>query len=205
VPHSGDFNLEVLVGNVASTQALATGHQESAVLGPGGIELYLTAGAYAITDPASGSDTLDAYGATGTINAFGNFDTIGGSFAAIHATTINAIGDENALITANGNDTINLVGSGDTVTAGAATSNTTSQVNFLAGGNETLVLTYTDTVVGFDQAADDTIMPSINSGVTDTVVSSSLTNSGTDTLISLHEGSTILLKGVTNFDNTFFN
>jgi hypothetical protein len=59
---------------------------------------------------------------------------------------------------------------------------------------------YSDTIVGFDEAAGDHIH--LEGG--HTVASSQLVN-GTDTLIKLSDGSTILLKWVSHVDNSIFN
>ena len=74
------------------------------------------------------------------------------------------------------------------------------------GPNQTLQdgpAIYTDTVVGFDATAGDRI------GLTTDTVANALahtaqTNAGQDTMITLADTSTILLKGVNHIDTTAF-
>ena len=63
---------------------------------------------------------------------------------------------------------------------------------------------FTDTVVGFDQAAGDRIHLTSDT-VANAVAHSAQVNAGADTLITLSDGSTILLKGVTHIDSSFFS
>jgi hypothetical protein len=64
--------------------------------------------------------------------------------------------------------------------------------------------TYHDTVVGFDQAAGDRIHLTTDSA-SDALACSKQVNGGHDTLITLQDGSTILLKGVSHIDHGVFN
>ena len=67
------------------------------------------------------------------------------------------------------------------------------------GGNK-----FADTVVGFDQAAGDRIHLTTDT-VADAVAHSTQVNGGADTMITLSDGSTILLKGVSHIDPSFFS
>jgi hypothetical protein len=61
---------------------------------------------------------------------------------------------------------------------------------------------FDDTVVGFNQAAGASIQTPDNPA---TVAAASTVVGGTDMLISLSDGSTLLLKYVTGVDATFFH
>jgi hypothetical protein len=78
----------------------------------------------------------------------------------------------------------------------------------LTGGNMTIVdgpNTYSDTVVGFDQSAGDAIQLTGTDTSVYAVAHQTPENGGQDTLITLNDGSTILLKGVSHIDSTFFS
>lgn len=158
----------------------------------------------------SGADTINvlgnndlAIGGTGsdTINVAGSFDTVDGGSDDL----INLIGSSSQINQGTGLDTINVVGSDDTVSAGAQAGTNEGLVNFLGGnmifadaGNQ-----FTDTVVGFDQAAGDRIHLTSDT-VANALAHSAQVNGGADTLITLTDGSTILLKGVSHIDTGFF-
>jgi hypothetical protein len=77
-------------------------------------------------------------------------------------------------------------------------------INFLSAANELFIASgavYSDTIIGFAQANGDRI----HLAAGDTVASSTLVNGGQDTLITLSNSSTILLKGVANLDPSFFS
>ncbi len=98
-------------------------------------------------------------------------------------------------------------GSGDTVVAGSAAGTNQDTVTFLYGGNHLFVdggNQFADTVIGFSQAAGDRIHLTSDT-VANALANSTQVNGGQDTLITLSDGSTILLKGVTHVDNTFFS
>jgi hypothetical protein len=72
--------------------------------------------------------------------------------------------------------------------------------------NQTFVDTaaiYNDTVIGFSDAAGDRIHLTTDT-VRDALAHSTQVNGGADTLISLSDSSTILLKGITHIDSGFF-
>ena len=62
---------------------------------------------------------------------------------------------------------------------------------------------FDDTVFGFDQSAGDRIHL-VTDTVANAVANSTLVNSGHDMLITLSDGSTILLSGVSHIDSTVF-
>lgn len=74
--------------------------------------------------------------------------------------------------------------------------------------NETFAdtdLIYNDTVVGFDQTIGDRIQLAGNDTADYALAHAAQTNGGQDTLIALNDGSSILLKGITHIDNSFFS
>jgi hypothetical protein len=80
--------------------------------------------------------------------------------------------------------------------------------NLIYFGGSNNVLTdgatpFNDTVIGFNQTAEDHIHLTSDS-VSDALAHTSLLN-GTDTLITLSHGSTILLKWISHIDASFFN
>ena len=113
-------------------------------------------------------------------------------------------GASDTVSTGSGPESITLTGFDDTVQAGAF-GNTTAASITLLGASMTFAdgsHTYADTVTGFSQGAGDTIKLSATGH---TVASSNQVNGGADTLITLSSGSTILLKGVSHIDNSFFS
>jgi len=256
----GAFNLEIFVGTDASAPALAPGYQGLAVLSPGGYELDLISGAFAVTDNGTGGETLAADGTNETIaggaafsnlilngndntangGSGGNFIEVNGAGDTVHAgsggaaidvstsgntiiggggsatitdlaggntiiggsgpDTITAIGNDDAITGGSGADLVNALGAGDTVNAGAGN----MTIDAVGGGlqfNDNSGAVYNDTIVGFSNAAGDHIH--LSGG--DTVQTTAAVNSGQDTLITLSDGSTILLKGVTSVSSSFFN
>ena len=107
-----------------------------------------------------------------------------------------------------------IAGASDTVTAGTLNGGVEQDLvtfvggdmNFAdAGGTEV----YADTVVGFSQSAGDTIaLTGANggaAGISAAVNNQQSQNGGQDTIITLNNGSTILLKGVAHVDSSFFS
>jgi len=64
---------------------------------------------------------------------------------------------------------------------------------------------YADTVVGFSQGLGDTIKLTGGDTSAYALAHSTQVNGGADTLITLNDGSTILLKGVSHIDGSFFS
>src|SRR5271170_5463962 len=181
-PTAGDFNLEVYVGSLANVPALAPGYQGLAVLTSGGLELDLISGGNDLITDNGNFDQFKDGGGADTITVTGSFDAINLS----------------------GTDTVGFLGgSYDTVTAGAQPGTNADLINLSAGTNNFTFADgsniYADTVVGFDQAAGDRIHLTTDT-VADALANSTQVNSGQDTLITLSDHSTILLKGVTHVD-----
>jgi len=65
--------------------------------------------------------------------------------------------------------------------------------------------TYSDTISGFSQNAGDTIHLTGGNTSSFAVANATPQNGGADTLITLNDGSTILLKGISHIDQSFFN
>jgi len=102
-----------------------------------------------------------------------------------------------------GTTTIYDDGANDTVTAFAGD----ALVNFGGSGQtfQDASANYADTIVGFDQGTGDRIHLTGTDTVTFALANSTQVNGGADTLITLNDGSTILLKGVTQIDGTYFS
>jgi hypothetical protein len=210
-PSGGAFNLEIFVGSDANAPAVAPSYQGLAVLSPSGSELDLISGAYAIVDNGTGDDTIDANGANETITGGGGSDTLvlnGNGNIANSGTGNDTVGlsGNNDMANINGTDTVNVSGGTlDTVTAGAGN----GLIN-LAGSASDFTLVdgpniYSDTVVGFNQAAGDTIHLTGSDTASYAVAHSQPANGGQDTMIMLNDGSTILLKGITSINGSFFS
>src|SRR5262249_46600560 len=134
---------------------------------------------------------------------FANSDTVNGGSGA---DLINVFGSSSQINQGTGSDTINVIGNADTVTAGSSAGTNQGTVNFL-GSNMTVAdggNPFTDTVFGFDQATGDRIHLTTDT-VANAVAHSTQVNGGADTLVTLSDGSTILLKGVTHIDSSFFS
>lgn len=217
-------NAETIIGSSAGTVLNLYGNGDVAQGGgPDTISLYGNGeiangsgndqiGAYGLADtvnPGSGNDLITlgntaefVNGGTGsdTITGFGDWDTV--DVGSGH-DTVSLTGQYNQVNAGTGSDTISVSGSYDTVTSGATAGSGANATITLNGTNMTLfdgASTYADTVVGFSHAVGDTINLS-DSG--HTVASSGLVNGNQDTLITLNDGSTILLKGVTNVNGIF--
>lgn len=178
----------------------------------------------------TGNDTVDIFGnnddfagGTGntTVLVFGSNDSVG---SGTGNAAVDVLGDGNTVTGGIGNDTINVLGNNDLVAPGAGISTV-----FIAGKNDTVDAgnrtaisvaqvtvggtnfrfndgpdQYLDTIVGFSQGAGDRIHLTTES-VHDALANSKQVNHGQDTLITLKDGSTILLKGISHIDQGFFN
>jgi len=128
-----------------------------------------------------------------------------------------ASGNGDTITGGSGNDTIGFFGNNDLINAGSGNSTiyTGGTGDSVAGGGSALIElgghpstfadtsgTYNDTIIGFDQSAGDTIKLS---GTGHTVASITHPNNGLDSLITLNDGSTILLKWVSQVENSFFS
>jgi Ca2+-binding RTX toxin-like protein len=142
-------------------------------------------------------ETVTGGGGNDILNVFGSGDTV---FGGAGADTIGLYGDSDMAKVGPGADTIIATGTADTVTAGSGNAQIDAfgpQFTFHDSAN-----LYNDTVVGFSQSAGDTIKISDTGH---TVASTALVNGGADTLITLSDSSTILLKGVTHVDTGLFS
>lgn len=142
---SGDFNLEVFVGTLASAPTIASGYQGLAVLSPSGTTIDLVSGSYFVRDNGSGGSTMNAdgsdqfiRGASGdTLNVNGSFDSVNGL-----GDTVNVNG---ALDTATGlfDDTVNVNSAFNVISdSGGSVINITANSNeVIFGGNDTIGVT----------------------------------------------------------------
>jgi Ca2+-binding RTX toxin-like protein len=176
-------------GGTGADTITATGNNES-ITGGTGPELINATGTGTILVGGSGNDTL---------NVFGNGDTItGGSGTDVIGAYAN-----NVLVTGGtGPSTVYLTGTNDTVTAGSGNM-TINALNSPFQFNDSSNV-YADTVVGFNQGSGDRIHLTTDT-VSDALANSQLVNGGQDTLITLSDHSTILLKGITSINSNFFN
>jgi hypothetical protein len=121
--------------------------------------------------------------------------------------TINVSGPDNLIRAGTGADIITIIGTNDTVTSGVAAGANQDQIDF-SGSTTALLLdgpnAYSDTVGGFSQADGDRIHLTTDT-VADALAHSTQVNGGQDTLITLSDTSTILLKGVSAIDTSFFS
>ncbi|HEX3882036.1 MAG TPA: calcium-binding protein [Stellaceae bacterium] len=146
------------------------------------------------------SDSITAgSGGADTITVFGNTNTVSGG--ASPGAQIAVYGNTNNVLEGTANNAVTVNGSGNTVTAGSATGTNQDTVNF-TGSTDSFVdggKLFNDTVIGFDHASGDTIHLTSPDTVSTAVVT------GSDTLLTLSDSSTILLKGVTNYSGGFLS
>jgi hypothetical protein len=101
-----------------------------------------------------------------------------------------------------GDDFIGVLGNDDIIDGGGG-----NNVIFLEAGNATLVdgiAVHHDTVIGFDPLNGDTIDLTTDAP-THALAHSTLINGGQDTQIALSDGSSIVLRGISSIDASFFN
>jgi len=202
---------ETVIGGSAGVTLNLFGHSETAQGGSGPDTINVFGSSDSVTG-GTGNDTINVFSAHDTItagsgndaiNVFASSDTINGGTGN---DTINFIGSSSQINQGTGSDTINVIGSADTVTAGANAGANQGLVNF-GGANMTFAdggNKFTDTVVGFDQSAGDRIHLTTDTAA-DAVAHSTQVNGGADTLITLSDGSTILLKGISHINSGFFS
>ena len=118
------------------------------------------------------------------------------------ATTFGVYSNNDLPITGGaGPGTLTVTGTGDTVTAGSGNLNIAAEgPNFTFNDSAQL---YADTITGFSQAAGDRIHLTTDTAA-NAVANAQLVDGGQDTLITLSDHSTILLKGVNHIDSSFF-
>jgi hypothetical protein len=183
------------------------------------------------TDPAAAADPTvsDDYQALSVadgdniVNATGIYDTVTGGAGADTITasgwgdaviagsgleTISLLAGDDWLEQGSGQDTIGVSGNNDTVSAGAQGNGLNQALISVQGNWFTFVdgqATYADTVVGFDHARGDSIHLTGGDTPGDVLAHATQVNGGQDTLVALNDGSTILLKGVSHIDGSFFS
>jgi Ca2+-binding RTX toxin-like protein len=191
--------------NVFGNSDSVTGGTGNDTIAVGGTGDTVTAGnGNNLINVSNSNDLINGGIGSDTINAFGNFDTV---IAGAGTESIFGGGASDQISLGTGSDTVNITGDSDTVTSGAHAGANQGVIN-LFGTNSTLAdgaNQYTDTVVGFDQAGGDRIHLTGTDTTAFAVANSTQVNSGADTLITLNDGSTILLKGVAHIDSSFFS
>jgi beta-glucanase (GH16 family) len=176
-------------------------------------------------DPTVSDDyqALSVADANNVVSATGIYDTVTGGAGA---DTITATGWGDAVIAGSGletvsllagagwvdqgsgQDTISLSGNNDTLAAGAQGSGLNQALVSVQGNWFTFVdgpAAYADTIVGFDQALGDSIHLTGDDTQSYALAHATQVNVGQDTLMVLNDGSTILLKGVSQIDGSFFS
>lgn len=197
----GTSDILTLAGNY-NTISGGAGDDKITVYGQGD-NVALSGGSNSLT-LAGNYDTISGGTGNDTIAVYGQGDSISGDSGP---ETINLVGNYNAISIGGGNDTISVFGRGDMVTAGAQGG--TDQDQIAVGGSNYFTLTdgpnlYADTVVGFGERAGDTIHLTGSDTAAFALAHSSQVNGGVDTLISLNDGSTILLKSIAHIDSSLF-
>ncbi len=198
--NGGSGNDTINVSGTGNFVAAGSGNDLINVLGSADT---ITAGTGNDTINLSGNGFILAGGSGNSlINASGNGDIIA---AGSGNDTIAVSGFDDMVALGSGNDTVFISGNSDTVQSGSNTGANQAQIN-MSGTNMMLVdgpNQYADTVIGFDQGSGDRIHLTTDT-VANAVAHSTAVNGGADTLITLSDGSTLLLKGVTHIDSTFF-
>jgi hypothetical protein len=212
---AGGMKLDLISGTYAVTDhgtgkdtLSAFGTNETIAGGSAGVTLNL----YGHDDVAigGGQDTITVKGDFDTVDGRGNdLIDVTGSFNTISGgagnDTINISGSFDTVGTGPGSDTVNIFGSFDTVEAGAHGHHTSAFID-LDGSQSTIVdgpHSYADTVVGFSLGEGDKIQ--LGNNDTSSYAVAHAKPFGGDTLITLNDGSTILLKGVGHINSSFFS
>lgn len=137
-----------------------------------------------------------------TVTLVGNDNTVVGGAGP---DTIGIYGNTDSLQIGSGREAATILGASDSVTAGGGL----ASVDLFGSTNATLIdnsgAIYSDTLTGFDNAVGDTIQLPNAAAVAFAVAHQQSMNGGTDTLVTLQDGSTILLKGVTSVNTGFFS
>lgn len=184
VIHAGNGNDTITVNNSADTVIGGSGNDTISV--------------------AASDDSITAGSGGTVITVNGDANTVAGGSGH---DTISVTGSDETVFTGAGSDSVSLFGADDTVTSGSQSGTNAATIDF-GGNGETLVdgpHVYADTVVGFSEAAGDTIKLNSSDTASYALAHSTLVNGGQDTLITLNDSSTILLKGVTHIDGTMFH
>ena len=150
-------------------------------------------------------DTVTGGAGADTITATGWGDVV---VAGSGTETVSLSAGNGWVIQGSGQNTIGLSGDNDTLSAGAQGDGLNQALISVQGNWFTFVdgaATYADTVVGFDPALGDSIHLTGNDTQSYALAHTTQVNGGQDTLLNLNDGSTILLKGVSHVDGSFFS
>jgi Ca2+-binding RTX toxin-like protein len=198
---SGDSGFPALIGVIGSTDDLSGGSV-------GNDTMWSIGDTVSLTDTTSNNlfgvignnDTLSAGPSGDTVWAIGNNEVVNGGPSG--GDLIGAIGNNNLLSGGTGNDTVYSSGNNDTIGSGLG------KTDIAIGGSSNTFAdngagTYQDTVAGFDNSAGDTIK--LSGSDTASYAVAHAMSSGGDTLVTLNDGSTILLKGIGSVSSGFFS
>lgn len=213
------FNSDDTIGpGTGNENILVTGNGEVVAGGSGNDTILVFGQGDSVTATGTGADSITVGGDNNTVTGNNGPDTITvyGLDDSVNAgsggNTINVYGVFDTVNAGSGADTIAIYGVDDTVTSGTSGSGGTASIS-LFGADHTFVDgngTYSDTITGFDHTfLGDTIQLNAADGgasnIAAIVSSQQSENGGQDTLITLHDGSTILLKGVGSVNSSFFS
>jgi Ca2+-binding RTX toxin-like protein len=196
-PTPGAFNLEVITSPQGTNYPLPPGYQGVALLSDGGHDLDMLHGSYAVTVTAPGPDTVQGGDGNDTIQGGAGPETLAGG----QGNDVITGGGPQFIQGGAGNDTIHGGIGPDTINPGSGNSDITMGTgpgllqDTGAGGH--------DTVFGFDHN-DAISFAGENTQSVQQVVATAQEHNGNTTL-SLPDGSTITLVGVTHIDGGFFH
>jgi len=208
--YTSDPDISNFYGTSAATPAVAAVVadmlQKNPDLTPAQIDSILaeTAIGFGNSDVA-GAGLVDAFGAVAAANPLARNDDTSGTRLVSHGGMVNFLGSGDRIVASAGTGHFALIGADDTVAAGFVSGNSDDRIimgeqNVFSEGSGS----FADTVVGFDQAAGDRIHLT-NETIHQVVAHGSwLVHGGQDAMIALNDGSTILLKGVTDLNASFF-
>jgi len=206
---------DTVIGQGGNDTINVLGSNDS-VFGGSGNDYILAVGDFDTIEAGSGNTQIvvlgnnnvmgAASGGNDTIYSFGNNNIIIGGAAA--TAQIASYGDSDYIALGSGTDAVTIGGNNDSVIAGSVVDPGGDTVTFLYGTNHLFIdgsNVYADTVIGFNQAVGDRILLTGGESVANAVATSTQVNGGLDTLITLSDTSTILLKGVTSINGSFFS
>jgi Ca2+-binding RTX toxin-like protein len=183
-------------GGVGDTIGTSAG--TAVVLNAGNSPITVTQTNGAVLINSGAGDTLTGGAAAAQfIGAVNNVITLGSG-----PDTVNATAGSQTVTLGSGNGTV-YGGAGDTVGAGTGT----GFINLLSAANALLLDqtgVYADTIANFSQPNGDRIHLTTDT-VSNALAHSQQVNGGADTLITLSDNSTILLKGVSGINSSFFS
>lgn len=195
---TGEFNLALVTAPVSASPALPSGYQGIA-LEPGGNgrTLRVLNGDMTVVDQGSGDTIALSEGMQTVVGALGD-TVIGGSGNGL----IDGSGGSQGIAGGSGAMTV-LGGSGDTISGGSGTlfADIAAKSRVLIGDSG---LKGSDTVTGFSQVAGDRItLAGETPAAISAVLASAQTKNG-NTVITLPDGTTMTLVGLTSIDKSFF-